>query len=134
MKPLEPSNYYFSAASRLEYGPGSFALGNVHSYVDNSTAVYSTKKKHKADRRKEMVPVFQLMTGNNRSLWSISLVNLAPFLHLLFPDPFWLSIPDNTCFPALQHSATQFVHHVGFRTCGHGEPGPAVCTRTGSSS
>lgn len=63
-----------------------------------------------------MVPVFQLMTGNNRSLWSISLVNLAPFLHLLFPDPFWLSIPANTCFPALQHSATQFVHHVGFRT------------------
>lgn len=63
-----------------------------------------------------MVPVFQLMTGNNRSLWSISLVNPAPFLHLLFPDPFWLSIPANTCFPALQHSATQFVHHVGFRT------------------
>lgn len=63
-----------------------------------------------------MVPVFQLMTGNNRSLWSISLVNLAPFLCLLFPDPFWLSIPDNTCFPALQHSATRFVHHVGFRT------------------
>lgn len=63
-----------------------------------------------------MVPVFQLMTGNNRSLWSVSLVNLAPFLHLLFPDPFWLSISDNTCFPALQRSATRFVHHVGYRT------------------
>lgn len=63
-----------------------------------------------------MVPVFQLMTGNNRSLWFTSLVNLAPFLNLLFPDLSWLSIADDTCFSALQCSATRFVYHVGNRT------------------
>lgn len=86
-------------------------------YKDNSTPEeFTVGKNHKADKRKEMIPVFQLTTGNNRSFWFTSLVNLVLFLNLLFPDPFWLSIPDDTCFPALQCSATRFVHHVGYRT------------------